>query len=217
MSASVNTDVISESNRERLLRAGMEVCAERGYEEASIAEIAERAGLAEEDFTNLFADVAACLAAAMSEVMARTLAEVSGAYKPDRSEWENGLAGLKRVLEMMAAHPSWAHLAYIGSRQMGPPAIRTAYENGIGVFESMVARMWAYSKIEIQPQSVPRAAIGSGEAVIRAKVAADEAERLPEVLPDFVYGLTVPFFGHSAALRLAAQGRELLRGTRWES
>lgn len=216
MNAAVETDVLSESNRERLLRAGMEVCAERGHAEASITEIARRAGLREEDFTNLFADVEGCLAAAMSEVMARALAEVSGSYKPDRSEWENGLVGLRSVLELMAAHPSWAHLAYIGSRQMAPPAVQSAYETGIGVFGSMIARLWEYSRIEVQPQSAPRAAIGSGEAVLRAKIAAGEAERLPEVLPDFVYGLTVPFFGHAGALRFAEEGRGLLQGTRWE-
>jgi AcrR family transcriptional regulator len=211
----IETGLLSESNRDRLLRAVSEVCAERGYTGMTVAQVVERAGLSETDFDEIFSDLEECLEAAVNMVLAKALGEVSSSYAPDRNEWENGLHGLLGVLEMMAAHPSYAYLVYIAARQMTPPRIYKTYETGIGVFSSLVGRLWEYSELESQPQTAARAAVGSAEAVIRNAICQGRTEELPTVLPEFVYGLTVPFLGQTEALKLAAQARELLAGTRW--
>jgi AcrR family transcriptional regulator len=214
--AEIELGTLSESNRDRILRAATQLCAEQGYEATGIDEVVERAGLEREDFTNLFPSVEECLAAAISAVMTKSMTEIATAYRPDRSEWENGVAGMKAVLELMAAHPSSAHLVFIGARQMAPPAVYRAYETGVSVFAAMVERLWEYSEIDVQPASVSRAVIGSTEGVVRREIAAGRTDELPRCLPDVVYGYTVPFLGQEKALRLVGIARELLVGTPWE-
>jgi AcrR family transcriptional regulator len=214
--AEIELGTISESNRDRILRAATQLCAAQGYETADIDQVVERAGLERRDFTNLFSSVEECLAAAMAAVMTKSMTEISASYRPDRSEWENGVAGMKAVLEMMAAHPSTAHLVYIGSRQMAPPAVYQAYQTGVSVFAAMIERLWEYSDLEVQPGRVSLAVIGSTEAVVRREIAAGRTDQLPRCLPDLVYGYTVPFLGQEKALKLADIAREMLAGTPWE-
>jgi hypothetical protein len=48
-----------------------------------------------------------------------------------------------------------------------------------------------------------RAALGGAEALARRELAIGGARNLPKLLPDFVYGVLVPFVGQQEALRQA--------------
>ncbi|HEX6603148.1 MAG TPA: hypothetical protein VF030_10955 [Solirubrobacterales bacterium] len=50
------------------------------------------------------------------------------------------MVGIKAILEFMAAHPFFAQLSFVGTRQMGPPELRTAYEAGIRMLSAMFDR-----------------------------------------------------------------------------
>ncbi len=119
--------ILAESERERILRAMAELCAESGYEATSVAAIVERAGSSERAFSKLFEGPEECMVAALSAITAQTLAEVSATYSVDLSEWESGMLGIKAILELMAAHPSFAYLGYIGARQMAPQGPAEVY------------------------------------------------------------------------------------------
>jgi AcrR family transcriptional regulator len=212
---SVSTEVVSPSERERVLQAMTELCAEQGYEETSTEEVVERAGVSAERFDEMFADKEECLLAAINAIVSEILSVVSGSYSADASEWDSGLLGMRGLLELMAAHPSSAQLAFIGSRQMGPPRVRKAHESAAWVLATMIDRLREYSEIQAQPASTARGSLGAAEAVVRREIVAGRTDQLPRLLPDFIYGATVPFLGQEEALRLARRARELLRGSAW--
>ncbi|HET7443038.1 MAG TPA: hypothetical protein VFJ57_00110 [Solirubrobacterales bacterium] len=210
------TDLLHPGRRERLMVAMAALCAERGYEETSAEDVAARAGLAVEDFDAVFGgNRERCVLAALNAITGETMTAIASSYSPDRSEWDSYMLGIKAILELMAANPSFAHLAYVGSRQMGPPALGEAHHAAIKVVTAMLERLWDYSKAETQPATTARGALGAAEAVVRREVAAGRAAELPRLLPDFVYAATVPFLGQEEALRLVRRARELLAGTAW--
>lgn len=210
------TELFSPSERDRVLQAVTELCATHSYGEITIAQVVERAGVSAEAFDSIFAgDLEECMLAAMNMVVGDVVSAVSSSYSADLSEWDSGLLAVKAILELMAARPSYAHLAYIGSRQMAPPKVREAYGAGIQVLTAMIERLWEYSAGDAQPAAAARGALGAAEAVVRREVMAGRTEHLPSLLPDFIYGATVPFLGQEEALRHARRARELLRGTAW--
>jgi AcrR family transcriptional regulator len=206
--------LLSPSERDRVLRAMTELWAERGYEDLEVEQIIERAGLPPEAFHHLFPGKAECGAAAVRAILGEVLAVVSASYSPDRSEWDSGLLGIKAILELMAAHPSFAYISYIGARQMGPPEASEIFKAGVGMLTAMIDRLREHRGGQIPPASASLGAFGGAEAVIRRELMAGRAERLPGLLPNLAYGATVAFLGQEEALRLSRRAQELLQANR---
>lgn len=216
MSRAAAAAIVGPSDRERIMRATAELCRERGYEEMRIEQVLLRAGVSEEVFVALFADKEEAALGAMNWLLGETMGVVSAAYSADRSEVESALAGVKAILELMAANPSYAYLGYVTVRQMGTETMGDVRRTGLQMLSVMLERMRQYSQISGQPPSSARAALGGAEAVVRRELVAGRAERLPQLLPDLIYAATVPLLGTEEASGLAAKGAEMLRGTAWE-
>lgn len=203
------------SERDRLVAAMAASCAERGYSSTSVEEVIARAGVPRRSFEENFADKPACGIAATSQILAEITAAASAAYSSRYSEWEILLRGVRTSLELLAARPSAARLACIEARQAMPPEAYALYASTIRMLLAMLDRIRAYATSEApRPPSATRGALGGGEALIRRELLAGRAERLPELLPDIIYGLLVPFLDQKEALRHAEMARELLNDGR---
>jgi AcrR family transcriptional regulator len=204
-------DIVAPSERERLIEAMALSCAERGYAATSVEEVIARAGVSRRGFEENFTDKAECGTAAVNQILADITAAASIAYSPEYSEWEKILRGVRALLELMAARPSFASLAQIEARQgMGPEAYEL-YTAGIRVLGAMLDRLQANAMAGVpRPPSAIRGAIGGAEALIRRELLAGRPERLPELLPDVIYGMLAPYLDQQEALRYAGLARELL-------
>jgi AcrR family transcriptional regulator len=207
--------LLSPSDRDLVLRAMSGLCAERGYAETAVAEIVARAGVSEQTFHELFADKEECAIGAVNAILGEVMSVFASSYSADLSEWDSIVVGIRAILELMAANPSFAYISYITARQMATPRVQEAREPGVRLLRAMLERLWAYAEDRPQPAAVPIAALGGAEAAVRRALVSGQTEELPRLLPDFVYAAAVPFLGQEEALRLARRGRELLRGSRW--
>lgn len=204
-------DIVAPSERDRLIHAMALTCAERGYAATSVEEVIARAGVSRRSFEQNFIDKTDCGVAAVNQILADITAAASVAYSPEYSEWERILRGVRALLELMAARPSFASLAQIEARQAMPPQAYELYASGIRVLAAMLDRLRANALNGVsRPPSTIRGAIGGAEALIRRELLAGRAERLPELLPDIIYGMLVPYLDQHEALRYAGLARELL-------
>jgi AcrR family transcriptional regulator len=95
--------------RQRLIVAALELFAEKGYDDTTVAQIAERAGLTRSTFHRHFADKREMLAAGQ-ETLSRLLAEGISAAAPDATPMTAVAAGLERASMQMTSF----------NRELGP-------------------------------------------------------------------------------------------------
>jgi AcrR family transcriptional regulator len=211
------TDLLSPSERERILRAISELCAERGYAETTVEEVIERSGVSPEAFDGLFPDKEQCAKAAVDAILAEVMAVVSANYSADRSQRDSYLVAIMAILELLAARPGFAYVSFICARQMAPTSLGEGLETGARILSAMLERLRDESEVAAGQASAARAALGGAEAVVRREVVAGRIGDLPRYLPDFIYAATIPFLGQDEALRLVRRASELLIETAWDS
>jgi len=201
---------LTGSDRDRVLLAVAELCAEQGYGELRMEAIAARAGVTAGRLDELFGDKEEATRAAIEAILMAVITLSGRLYSPDRSEPESYLLGIEGILELMAANPAFAYVSYVTARQMAPPRLREGLETGAQLLAAMLERMWEYSSEAGRPSSAARAALGGAEAVVRREIARGRTVDLPRLAPDFIYAAAVPFLGQEEALRLARASRDRL-------
>jgi AcrR family transcriptional regulator len=212
--AEVTTDLLRPSEREQILHAISELCAERGYSETTIDEVIARSGVSAEVFDELFPDKEQCAKAAVDAILAEVMVVVSANYSADRAQRDSYLLAIVAILELLAARPGFAYISFICARQMAPSSLGEGLETGARLLSAMLERLREEGEAA-GPANAARGALGGAEAVVRREIVAGRLEQLPRHLPDFIYAATVPFLGQDEALRLARRGRELLASSPW--
>jgi hypothetical protein len=214
----LDTDILFRSDRDEFLEAVIGLCAERGWQEVTVEALAERSGLSEERFAELFgesAGVEECMLAAETAFVGEVVATVSATHAAERYEWDSGIRRMLAVLELLAANPSKAHFGCITARCAGP-RVREAAEGAAAVLGTLVDELRISAPDCRAPVRAGRGVVGGGEALIRAEIAAGRAEELPRLAPTLIYASSVPYLAQELALGMAARARALLRGTAWE-
>lgn len=117
----IPSDVVARNQRERLIAAMAEVCAERGYAEASVAAVAKRAGVSSVTFYEQFAGKRECLLAAHRELLGRLLEELDRAREAEGvGPGEKARAALRAFLALLAGDPPSARLLAVEIHAAGP-------------------------------------------------------------------------------------------------
>ena len=209
---STGTDVLSVSDRDRILQAMAECCADTGYRQTTVEAVLERAGVEPESFESHFAGKEDCALAALNKIVSEALAQISMANSRVAGLVEQRKLEVRVILELLAARPSFGRLAVIDARQGGTTRMHDAYESALRVLALMMERANGASR---RPSTGARAALGGAEAVVRKEIAAGRAQQLPGLLPDFVYAALVPFVGQREALRQAKLAAELAAEEGW--
>ena len=155
--------IVARNQRERLVAAMAEECAERGYAEVSVAGVAKRAGVSSVTFYKQFAGKEDCLLAAHRQLLGRLLEEV------DRA----GDAGsaIRVALAIFAADPPSARLLTVEILAAGPEGAKR-HDAMVAAFAERLGTDWV------------RAA--GALALVGKLVVTGEAERLPELEEELV-------------------------------
>lgn len=202
--------LIAHSQRERILVAMAESCAERGFTAMTIADICEPAGVSRATFYELFKDKEDCFAAAMEVSLADAMGRIVSAYSPDKPWAMMVRDAAAEFLDLLASRPAFARMALVEAPATGGRAFEL-YASGKRVLQSLLDR-GREDPVEEEaiPSSAARAALAGAESLIVGQILAGNAERLRELLPDVVYITTVPYLGQDEALRQSREAERLL-------
>jgi AcrR family transcriptional regulator len=177
-------EVVARNQRERLVAAVAEACAERGYAEVSVADLARRAGVSTATFYKLFASKGECALEAHRELLGRLLEEVDAGCAPERGWEERVRAAIHTVLALLAADPPTARLLTVEILALGPAGAERN-DAAIGAFAS---RLRAGRKSDGDP-ALPNAdwaLIASISMLVGKRVMAGEAASLPQLEDELV-------------------------------
>jgi AcrR family transcriptional regulator len=114
---------VGEIQRARLVAAMVDVAAERGVANVTVAHVVERAGVSRRTFYEIFGDCEECLLAALDDALRGVSEHVLAAYREDGRWSDRVRAGLVALLEFLEADPVTGHLLIVGSLGAGARAL----------------------------------------------------------------------------------------------
>jgi AcrR family transcriptional regulator len=179
-----------------MIAAMVAACAEQSYAETTIADVVAGAHVSRTTFYREFADKRACFDAAVAAAIAELSEAAKAELDAERAPAAQVRAATAAMLELMARRPQLAQLL-VGEAVAVEPATVDRHRE---ILLPSVAAIWREAGADGATHCDPVTAFGRVQLLIFERVAAGEAERLPELLPEVVYLATGPFAGHEAAI-----------------
>ena len=185
--------------RQALLQAMIAELGAKGVDDASVGAALAASGVSKKEFETEFDDIDQCLFSAYEQVRAEVVDLVRGACGNGDGWPERVRDGLGALLDAIAREPQ---LAMVMARTF--PAIRPdAYRLYVAFtsdFAPMMEEGREYAEVEDElPGEVELLAVGAAESLIFTEVDAGRAERLPQMLPEILFSVLVPFMGPERA------------------
>lgn len=192
-------DVGVLSQRQRIVDAMIESCAEKTYSGTTIADIVRRAGISRTTFYKRFGDKRECFDAALEYCIEALQAAAAGSHLPSDSPPEAVRQAATAILKLMAERPALAHLV-MGEAVSVEPAVSGRYRR---ILIPALEGLWESAGEPRHSHSDPRLAFGRAQVLIFDQIAAGRTGELPCLLPEIVYIALLPFAGHDEAVMQA--------------
>ena len=199
---------VAHNQRARILVAVAETVSEGGgYTRMSVEDIVRRAGVSRKTFYEQFANKDEAFLAAFDDGAKLLLASVRSAVDAEKTFAGRVIAGFGTFLAVLAASPAFAHLCIVEVLAAGPEAI----ERRTRVMAEFAAMIQENAALLPRARRVPAltadAIVGGIYEAIFRRIAAGEAARLPELLPDVVELALMPYIGEKKAIAISEKLR----------
>jgi len=185
-------EFVAAHKRRRMIDAMAALCAEQGYEATKIADVVRRARVARKTLYDNFSGKEELFLAAFDTTLADAEAEVVEACDAiDPAEWETRAeAGLRALLEFIAAHPAAARLVLIEA----PAAGLTSAARYEAALEGFIVRLRAAAPpAPSRPATLEEALVGGTVWVMQRQVRRGAAADAPELLPELTEFVLSPY------------------------
>jgi AcrR family transcriptional regulator len=193
-------DIGERSQRQRIVEAMVECCAEKTYAATTIADIVSQASISRTTFYKRFGGKRECFDAALDWCLEEMRAVATDSCSPADPPPTAVRKGAAATLDLMAANPALTQLLMGEAVSVEPAVIGRYRELLIPVLE----KLWVDAGEKPRSgHSDPRLALGRAQVLIFNQLVAGRAEQLPQLLPEIVYVTLLPFVGHEEALSQA--------------
>jgi AcrR family transcriptional regulator len=175
---------LKQTQRERLIDAMIELCAQGGYHKVSITELCSFAGVSPVTFNEQFQSKEDCLVAAHRHCCERIFGRM-WALAGESGEWpEAARRAMAVVLEGVQGDPDAGHLLFIEALG-GGPLTRAERQRVLREFERGAEQLLERTPTDRQTVDVPPiAVIGALRHVVSRHLLTHSADRLPSLLED---------------------------------
>jgi AcrR family transcriptional regulator len=200
LTPSIPPDIAVRNQRERILLALAENCAEKTFVGTTIADIVGTAGVSRATFYKHFANKTVCFQAAADDFLTE-LQHIAreASTDADGSESDRVRSVTAALLERLVAKPDWAMLLLVEVPSVDPEIILRSRRLVVDALEAELAVTEPPGPVGADPEI----AFGRAKALLTDYVAAGEVERLPSLLPELVYIALLPYVGQDSALEQA--------------
>jgi AcrR family transcriptional regulator len=190
-------DIGRQNQRQRILDAIVESCAEKTYAGTTITDIVARARISRTTFYKQFRDKRACFDAAIEYCIAELQRVAAAAHSLDDSPADATRKAATAVVGALAARPGLAQMLTGDAIGVDPMVIERYRKATIPALQAL----WSRDGATPSTRTDPRLAFGQAQVLILNQIATGKADRLPELLPEIVYLAVCPFGGHEEALK----------------
>ena len=202
----ISKDVLEQHQRLRVLTAATEVFARGGYQATTVDRIVVAARIGVGSFYALFDGKEDCFLHLYDLIVAEAEERIAAAAADEDAWPDMARAGLRALLELVAAEPDRARVVIVEAR--------TAGAAGEGRYEETVARLAAALRegragaAGAEPQAAfEDAAIGGLAWALHQRLVVGSPVRVGELLPQMADFLVRPYLGGGAAGGPGVTGR----------
>jgi len=189
-------DIGRRSQRGRILTALADSCAVKSFSATTIADVVGRASISRATFYKHFANKRECFDVAVGGFVAELTGVATEAQSSGESRPEAIRRAIGAVLDHLAANPAYSRLVVIEAPILEPSIIASHREQAVDALKGQ----WEMGKEGSEARADARLAFGRAHVLVADYVAAGKTKKLPELLPEIVYVLLLPFVGHKEAL-----------------
>jgi AcrR family transcriptional regulator len=194
---------VAHNQRERLIAGLATAVAEHGYQAVTITHITKAAKVSRRVFYENFEGKEECFLAAFEVVVGHIRELAAEAVEPIEDWPHQAIAASRAVLSFLASEPDLARLCLVES-QGASPAVAARFHEAVHEAVPLLERGRAERERGAGlPPSTEESTIGALVMLASRKVAADEAKRLEDLLPDFTEFILAPYLGAEDAQRLS--------------
>jgi AcrR family transcriptional regulator/DNA-binding MarR family transcriptional regulator len=190
-----------EIQRARILAAMVEVCAERGAGNVTVAHIVERAGVSRRTFYELYRDREACFLGAFDDGIARVSRNVLDAYDPDARWVERVRLALTSLLAFLDAERGVGQILIVGSLGAGQDAMR---RRGYRIAQMIALVDEGRQEDKVGSELPPLAAegiVGGVLSVLHSRLLESDSESLLGLTGPLMSMIVLPYLGPAVARR----------------
>ncbi|HYP56452.1 MAG TPA: TetR/AcrR family transcriptional regulator [Solirubrobacterales bacterium] len=194
---------VAHHQRERLIAGLATAVAEKGYAAVTLTDITRQARVSRRVFYANFESKEQCFLAAFEVVVAH-LGDLIAAAVDGVEEWPaRAIAAARAVLGFLASEPDLARLLLVESRGAGAP-VQARFNEAVAELKPLLAEGRAERDGDRPlPASTEDSILGSVVSLVFREVAAGDAERLEDLLPEVVELVLAPYLGQDGASRRA--------------
>ena len=197
-------DVGALAQRQRIVEAMVDSCAEKTYAATTIADIVSRASISRTTFYKRFADKRECFDAAVDYCIEQIRVVAAAAHTTADPPAQAVPKATAAILGLMVERPSLARVV-AGEAVTVEPAVVDRYRR---LMIPAVEAVWDAAGVARDGHMDPRLAFGRAQLLVFNEIAAGRPERLAELLPEIVYLAMAPFAGHEEALEQARRATD---------
>jgi AcrR family transcriptional regulator len=191
-------DIANHSQRQRIVDAMIESCAEKTYAATTITDVVSRAHISRTTFYKHFEDKRACFNAAIGYCIEELQGVAAATHAADDAPGDAARMAVTAVVEALAVRPGLAQLLAADAMAVDPKVIERYRQATIPALEALWGGGGGGGA---QAHTDPRLAFGQAQVLILNQIATGQPDRLPELLPELVYLAVSPYGGHEEALR----------------
>jgi AcrR family transcriptional regulator len=194
-------ECVAEIQRARMLMAMVEVAAERGVGDVTVAHVVSRSGVSRRTFYEFFANREECYLAAFDESVARARGAIADGCEA-KGRWTEKLrAALTSLLQLFDEEPHTGRLLVVDSLGAGPNAL----ERRRVVQAEIVAAIDAQGRSTEADPSLSRliaeGAVGAALSIVHARMLDGGDRALVDLVNPVMSVIVLPYLGRAAARR----------------
>jgi AcrR family transcriptional regulator len=196
---------VTEIQRARLLAAMIDVCAEHGVADVTVAHVVERAGVSRRTFYEIYPDREVCFLEAFDEAIARVSRYVLEGYD-ETARWIDRMRGaLTALLAFLDMEPATGRLLIVESLAAGDSALSRR--------RAMVERMIAFveganAELKNGKQTPPLTAegvVGGVLSILHSRLLEENKGSFLELTGPLASMIVLPYLGSAAARKELAR------------
>lgn len=194
---------VAENQRERLLDGAARAFAAHGYAEMTVEHVLAEAGVSRTAFYENFENKRDCVRVAQEKVFHRLAGELSGACAAQFTWPDKVVAGIRAATAFVVRGPEQAQLLVVETVAADSTLASGALASSDYLVGLLRNGREQHPGAAMLPELTERALVGAMVSVIAGHLLSGRADQLPELEPQLVQFLLMPYVGVGAARQIA--------------